>query len=163
MSDVKKCKDFEYNVALWYKFTGCNYRGQYSSAMTRSNTADNCNFMDNSGCIFRLTLPFPSLAAALPASNTGAPRFSPFSLPELAPCARLNNLRIFPVYLRCKPRWIIFSSRRRIMFYWILLALAIVAEITGTLSLGQRQRWTHRLYFNAGDDCAFLYISGFCR
>ncbi|PJF14734.1 hypothetical protein CU101_09965 [Raoultella ornithinolytica] len=25
----------------------CNYRGQYSSAMTRSNTADNCNFMDN--------------------------------------------------------------------------------------------------------------------
>ncbi|WP_456237473.1 protein YdgV [Intestinirhabdus alba] len=24
-----------------------NYRGQLSSAMTRSNTADNCNFMDN--------------------------------------------------------------------------------------------------------------------
>ncbi|WP_456154870.1 protein YdgV [Trabulsiella odontotermitis] len=24
-----------------------NYRGQFSSAMTRSNTADNCNFMDN--------------------------------------------------------------------------------------------------------------------
>ncbi|MBE0015173.1 hypothetical protein FOT81_03860 [Raoultella planticola] len=47
MSDVKKCKDFEYNVALWYKFTVYNYRGQYSSAMTRSNTADNCNFMDN--------------------------------------------------------------------------------------------------------------------
>ncbi|AUO64578.1 hypothetical protein R4R77_002922 [Citrobacter amalonaticus] len=24
-----------------------NYRGQLSSAMTRSNTADNCNIMDN--------------------------------------------------------------------------------------------------------------------
>ncbi|WP_446030370.1 protein YdgV [Lelliottia amnigena] len=24
-----------------------NYRGQFSSAMTRSNTADNCNIMDN--------------------------------------------------------------------------------------------------------------------
>ncbi|EPG8051854.1 hypothetical protein RJ230_001307 [Enterobacter hormaechei] len=24
-----------------------NYRGQFSSAKTRSNTADNCNFMDN--------------------------------------------------------------------------------------------------------------------
>ncbi|WP_434543611.1 protein YdgV [Leclercia adecarboxylata] len=24
-----------------------NYRRQFSSALTRSNTADNCNFMDN--------------------------------------------------------------------------------------------------------------------
>ncbi|WP_439099897.1 protein YdgV [Enterobacter bugandensis] len=24
-----------------------NYRGQFSSAKTRSNNADNCNFMDN--------------------------------------------------------------------------------------------------------------------
>ncbi|MFW0975153.1 hypothetical protein [Leclercia pneumoniae] len=39
-----------------------NYRRQFSSAMTRSNTADNCNFMDN---LFRtyftaLTLNFSS-------------------------------------------------------------------------------------------------------
>jgi spermidine export protein MdtJ len=27
--------------------------------------------------------------------------------------------------------------------------------------MGQRQRWAHRLYFNAGDDCAFLYILAF--
>ncbi len=47
------------------------------------------------------------------------------------------------------------------MFYWILLALAIVAEITGTLSM----KWAsvsggHTGYiFNAGNDCAFLYFS----
>jgi spermidine export protein MdtJ len=34
-----------------------------------------------------------------------------------------------------EPCTIIFSSRRSMMIYWILLALAIVAEITGTLSM----------------------------
>ncbi|MGV4199030.1 protein YdgV [Citrobacter murliniae] len=35
-----------------------NYRGQLSSAMTRSNTADNCNIMDN---MFRLFFRLPTL------------------------------------------------------------------------------------------------------
>ncbi|WP_436858558.1 protein YdgV [Citrobacter tructae] len=35
-----------------------NYRGQLSSAMTRSNTADNCNFMDN---MFRMFFSTPTL------------------------------------------------------------------------------------------------------
>ena len=49
------------------------------------------------------------------------------------------------------------------MFYWILLALAIVAEITGTLSM----KWAsvsdgqHWFYFDAGNDCAFLYFPCF--
>jgi spermidine export protein MdtJ len=34
-----------------------------------------------------------------------------------------------------EPCTIIFSSRRSMMIYWVLLALAIVAEITGTLSM----------------------------
>jgi spermidine export protein MdtJ len=50
------------------------------------------------------------------------------------------------------------------MFYWILLALAIVAEITGTLvyEMGKRQRWQYRFYFNAGDDFTFLYFPVLC-
>ncbi|MBO2029272.1 multidrug/spermidine efflux SMR transporter subunit MdtJ [Klebsiella pneumoniae] len=49
------------------------------------------------------------------------------------------------------------------MFYWILLALAIIAEITGTLSM----KWAsvsgraHRLYFNAGHDCPVIYFLAF--
>ena len=44
------------------------------------------------------------------------------------------------------------------MFYWILLALAIIAEITGTLSM----KWASRLYFNAGHDCPVIYFSCLC-
>ncbi|SUH37584.1 Spermidine export protein MdtJ [Salmonella enterica subsp. enterica] len=50
------------------------------------------------------------------------------------------------------------------MFYWILLALAIATEITGTLSM----KWASvgngnaGFIFNAGDDHAVIYISFFC-
>lgn len=46
------------------------------------------------------------------------------------------------------------------MFYWILLALAIVAEITGTLSLKwASQGDSPRFYFNDGDDFPLLYFA----
>ncbi|SUX63242.1 multidrug efflux system protein MdtJ [Citrobacter amalonaticus] len=51
------------------------------------------------------------------------------------------------------------------MFYWILLGLAIAAEITGTLSM----KWASvsddnsGVYFNAGDDRRLVYFPLFCR
>lgn len=50
------------------------------------------------------------------------------------------------------------------MFYWILLALAIIAEITGTLSM----KWASisgghtGFIFNAGHDCPVIYFSRLC-
>ncbi|CBG88228.1 protein YdgV [Citrobacter rodentium] len=47
-----------------------NYRGQFSSAMTRSNTADNCNIMDNSFRMFFSTQPYLHMSSSfLPAGE----------------------------------------------------------------------------------------------
>nr|WP_071820579.1 hypothetical protein [Citrobacter rodentium] len=55
---------------LWYKSDVFNYRGQFSSAMTRSNTADNCNIMDNSFRMFFSTQPYLHMSSSfLPAGE----------------------------------------------------------------------------------------------